>query len=71
MPRKNLKIPESLFLALRDDKGDNQSWPHYLETECLHDEAEGLGDIRSALSTLETRMGKIEQQLEEMERQLT
>ena len=37
MSRKNIKVPEPLFNALRDDKDDNQSWPHYLESECLHD----------------------------------
>jgi hypothetical protein len=36
MARKNLKVPEDLFLALRDDKDDQQSWPHYLEEQCLH-----------------------------------
>jgi len=36
MARKNLKVPEDLFHALRDDKDDGQSWPHYLEEQCLH-----------------------------------
>jgi len=40
MGRKNLKVPEDLFMALRDDKDDQQSWPHYLEEQCLLDEAE-------------------------------
>jgi hypothetical protein len=35
MARKNLKVPESLFLALRDDKPDSMTWPTYLETRCL------------------------------------
>jgi hypothetical protein len=37
MARKNLKLPEDLFMALRDDKDDQQSWPHYFEEQCLHD----------------------------------
>ena len=37
MARKNIKVPENLFLALRDDKDDEQSWPHYLEQQCLMD----------------------------------
>lgn len=37
MARKNIKVPEDLFLAMRDDKDDQQSWPHYLEEQCLHD----------------------------------
>jgi len=40
MGRKNIKVPEELFLAMRDDKGDQQSWPHYLEEQCLHDDTE-------------------------------
>jgi len=36
--RKNIKLPESLFLALRDDKPDYMSWPTYFETECLKPE---------------------------------
>jgi len=38
MGRKNLKVPDDLFHALRDDKDDQQSWPHYLEEQCLHDD---------------------------------
>jgi hypothetical protein len=37
MARKNLKVPEPLFNALRDDKPDSMSWPTYLETRCLSD----------------------------------
>lgn len=45
MTRKNIKIPEPLFNALRDDKDDAQSWPHYLKTKCLHDsDRDGLSD---------------------------
>lgn len=40
MARKNIKVPEDLFLAMRDDKDDQQSWPHYLEENCLHDDGE-------------------------------
>ena len=40
MARKNIKVPESLFLALRDDKPDNVTWPAYLEARCLNDERE-------------------------------
>jgi len=35
MTRKNIKVPEALFLALRDDKPDNVTWPNYLEARCL------------------------------------
>jgi hypothetical protein len=43
MARKNIKVPEDLFLALRDDKDDEQSWPHYLEQRCLvSDDGGGL-----------------------------
>ena len=44
MARKNIKLPEDLSLALRDDKDDEQSWPHYLEEQCLHGD-EGLTDV--------------------------
>jgi len=37
MARKNIKVPEDLFHALSEDKDNEQSWPHYLETECLND----------------------------------
>lgn len=51
MGRKNLKIPEPLFNALRDDKPDNMSWPAYLERECLDGDAdlpEGFLDVMEA-----------------------
>ena len=51
MTRKNIKVPEPLFNALRDDKSDNQSWPHYLESECLHDDD---GDVADRLRRLES-----------------
>ncbi|UBF23458.1 hypothetical protein HRTV-28_gp20 [Halorubrum tailed virus 28] len=51
MTRKNIKVPEPLFNALRDDKSDNQSWPHYLESECLHD-ADG-DDVADRLERIE------------------
>jgi hypothetical protein len=35
MSRKNIKLPEPLFNALRDDKPDHMSWPTYFETRCL------------------------------------
>ena len=38
MARKNLKVPENLFLALKDDKDEQESWPHYLEQQCLHEQ---------------------------------
>jgi len=46
MARKNLKVPESLFLAMDDDKDNQQSWPHYLEEQCLHGptDAEAIAD---------------------------
>jgi len=28
--RKNIKVPEPLFLALRDDKPDGVTWDYYL-----------------------------------------
>ena len=41
--RKNIKLPEPLFNALRDDKPDHMSWPTYFETTCLapDDDADG------------------------------
>jgi len=74
MGRKNIKIPEPLFNALRDDKGDNQSWPHYLESECLGagdggDDLRGqLDRIEDAATTAESRTGSIENTLEDMGR---
>ena len=72
MARKNIKVPEPLFNALRDDKDDTQSWPHYLETECLgagdgdDDLREQLNRIESAATTAEARTGRIEGTLEDM-----
>jgi len=41
--RKNIKLPEPLFNALRDDKPDHMSWPTYFETRCLaDDDADGV-----------------------------
>ena len=73
MGRKNIKIPEPLFNALRDDKDDNQSWPHYLESECLgagdsDDLSEQLDRIEDAATTAEARTGSIENTLEDMGR---
>jgi hypothetical protein len=68
MTRKNIKVPEPLFNALRDDKSDNQSWPHYLESECLHggcgDLRDQLDSIESAATTAEERAGRIERAIE-------
>ena len=74
--RKNLKVPEDLFMTLRDDKDDQQSWPHYLEEQCLHDdtaalEVDGevvgrLADIQMAVETVEERTGKIERAVESL-----
>jgi len=52
MGRKNIKIPEPLFNALRDDKDDNQSWPHYLESECLG-AGDGVGEVGEQLDRIE------------------
>lgn len=72
MGRKNIKVPEDLFLALRDDKDDQQSWPHYLEQECLLDDRDDeippgilelqeateaeLSDIKGRLDDMQTSM---------------
>jgi len=59
MARKTLKVPEDLFHALDEDKDDQQSWPHYLEQQCLHDDgvdeerAELVEDIRDQLDRLD------------------
>jgi hypothetical protein len=66
MTRKNLKVPEELFLALRDDKDEQQSWPHYLEQRCLH-EREQNGDVVNTLATLETKLNQIDKRLERLE----
>lgn len=74
MTRKNLKVPESLFLALRDDKPDSLSWPAYLETRCLgaglvgEDVRDQLDRIERAATTAEDRTGSIQRTLEEMGR---
>ena len=57
MSRKNIKVPESLFLALRDDKDDNQSWPHYLESECLG-AGDGDADLAEQLDRIEDAVGR-------------
>jgi hypothetical protein len=74
MPRKNIKVPEDLFLALRDNKDDQQSWPHYLEEQCLHDSthvshldsiAEGMSQIEGRIDDLEARLPrKVAEELE-------
>lgn len=69
MARKNIKVPEDLFQDLRDDKGDNQSWPHYLEQQCLHEDdippgllevqevtEDGLAEIKGRLKDMEASM---------------
>lgn len=70
MGRKNIKVPDALFNALRDDKDDTQSWPHYLESECLQDGDDNLAGtlarIEDAATTAEERTGRIEQTLENM-----
>jgi len=38
MARKNIKVPESLFESLKDDKPDGVTWPDYLEARCLVNE---------------------------------
>jgi hypothetical protein len=72
--RKNIKLPESLFLALRDDKPDHMSWPAYFEAECLGPDdaddtatdAPDMDGVESALATIEERTGRIERQVEEL-----
>ena len=79
MARKNIKVPEDLFYALRENKDDQQSWPHYLEEQCLLDEADEippgllkiqnatedeLQEIKKAIETVEERTGSIEKTLE-------
>jgi len=58
MARKNIKVPEDLFLALRDDKDDQQSWPHYLEEQCLHGDGDGVDvdRIMNRIDDLESRI---------------
>ena len=72
MTRKNIKVPEPLFNALRDDKGDSQSWPHYLESECLHDDdgdvADRLGRIESAVKEATNAAQGAERAAEELQR---
>ena len=71
MTRKNIKVPEPLFNALRDDKSDNQSWPHYLESECLHDDgdvADRLGRIESAVKEATNAAQGAERAVEELQR---
>lgn len=69
MTRKNIKVPEDLFLALRDDKDDQQSWPHYLEEQCLHGgDVDDLHSLARAVETIEERTGRIERTLEDLQR---
>lgn len=73
MTRKNIKVPEPLFNALRDDKDDNQSWPHYLESECIHDADEGdmadrLDRIESAVKEATNAAQNAERAAEELQR---
>ena len=83
MGRKNIKVPEPLFNALRDDKDDTQSWPHYLETECLHDTRGAIGadeynellerldDVEDAANAAEEKANKIENDLTSMRREIS
>ena len=73
MARKNLKLPEELFNALRDDKDDEQSWPHYFEEQCLHGggeaaEVQGFEELARSVETVEERTGRIERTLEDLQR---
>ena len=71
MTRKNIKVPEPLFNALRDDKDDSQSWPHYLETECLH-ENDGhenpFTEVRERLNRIEAAAKEATQAAQAAER---
>lgn len=71
MGRKNIKIPEDLFLALRDDKDDQQSWPHYLEESCLLDEP-GTRDaaVADRVDGVEIAVKELTQQVQSLERTL-
>ena len=67
MARKNIKVPEDLFYALQEDKDDEQSWPHYLESECLNDGGvHGLESLARSVETIEERTGRIERQVEQL-----
>ena len=59
MGRKNIKVSEDLFEELREDKGDQQSWPHYLEEQCLDGERVDLTDAKAVLDALQEEVNKI------------
>jgi len=71
--RKNIKLPEPLFNALRDDKSDHMSWPVYFETECLYDDedadvADRLDDIEALAREATQAAQAAERAVEELQR---
>jgi len=69
MARKNLKVPENLFLAMDDDKDDQQSWPHYLEQQCLHD-GDRPADVADRLDGLSMAVKENTEAIQSMKRTL-
>jgi len=69
MARKNLKVPENLFLAMDDDKDDQQSWPHYLEQQCLHD-GDRPADVADRLDGLSMAVKENTESIQSMKRTL-
>lgn len=69
MPRKNIKVPEDLFLALRDDKDNQQSWPHYLEEQCLHD-GDRPADVADRLDGISMAVKENTEAVQSMQRTL-
>jgi len=60
--RKNIKVSESLFTRLKDDKPDDMSWPGYLEQQCLSDS--DVTEATEAAKQAEANTEEIKRQLE-------
>ena len=71
--RKNIKLGESLFKRLKDDKPDNMNWPTYFEQNCLEDDdagdlAERLDSIEAGVQEAAKAAQSAEQSVEELQR---
>jgi len=73
MTRRNIKLPESLFEALKEDKNSgkaNRSWPRYFEEQCLGDsepETTDDSDLKEAVESFEHSREDMRERLERIE----
>jgi len=72
MTRRNIKLPESLFEALKEDKNSgkaNRSWPQYLEDQLNDDSSTETQTHDTDTSELMDKLRRLDNRLDELPEQ--